>query len=125
MTKRTPQFSPEVCEPAVWMMQEHQGEHSSRHAAIRSLASKIGCSGETLRNWIKEAEISKSLRTGRTMHVRERIRVLEREVRELRQVNQIPRKASAYFAMAKLDRRERHSGDGPHGTGMVIAKGRQ
>ena len=107
MTKRTPPFSPEVRERAVRMVQDHQGEHSSRHAAIRSIAAKIGCSGETLRNWIKEAEMSKGTQAGATTNERERIKALEREVRELRQANEILRKASAYFAMAELDRRSR------------------
>ncbi len=107
MTKRTPPFSPEVRERAVRMVQEHQGEHSSRHAAIRSIASKIGCSGETLRNWIEETENSKGARLGPASDERERIKALEREVRELRQANEILRKASAYFAMAELDRRSR------------------
>ena len=107
MTKRTPPFSPEVRERAVRMVQEHQGEYNSRHAAIRSIASKIGCSGETLRNWIKEAESSKAARPGPVSDERERIKALEREVRELRQANEILRKASAYFAMAELDRRSR------------------
>ncbi len=89
------------------MVQEHQGEHSSRHAAIRSIASKIGCSGETLRNWIEETENSKGARLGPASDERERIKALEREVRELRQANEILRKASAYFAMAELDRRSR------------------
>ena len=89
------------------MVQDHQGEHSSRHAAIRLIAAKIGCSGETLRNWIKEAEISKSTRAGATTDERERIKTLEREVRELRQANGILRKASAYFAMVGLNRRSR------------------
>ena len=89
------------------MVQDHKGEHSSLHAAIQSIAGKIGCSGETLRNWIKEAESIKSPRTGTTTDERERIKALEREVRELRQANEILRKASAYFAMAELDRRSR------------------
>ena len=107
MTKRTPPFSPEVRERAVRMVQDHKGEHSSLHAAIQSIAVKIGCSGETLRNWIRQAESDKSMRAGPTRDERERIKALEREVRELRQANEILRKASAYFAMAELDRRSR------------------
>ena len=91
MTKRTPPFSPEVRERAVRMVLEHQGEHSSRHAAIRSIASKIGCSGETLRNWIKEAQNSKAARPGAASDERELIKALEREVRELRQASEILR----------------------------------
>ena len=76
--KRTPPFSPEVRERAVRMVHEHQGEHSSLHAAIRSIAVKIGCSGETLRNWIQQAERDKDSRAGPMTNERERIKVLER-----------------------------------------------
>jgi transposase len=107
MTKRTPPFSPEVRERAVRMVLDHQGEHASQHAAISSIAAKIGCSGETLRKWVRRAERDKGSRAGPTTDERERLRALEREVRELRQANEILRKASAYFAMAELDRRSR------------------
>ncbi len=105
MTKRTPPYSPEVRARAVRMVFEHQGEHGSQHAAIRSIAEKIGCSGETLRHWVRQAERDQGLRAGPTTDERERIKALERENRELRQVNEILRKASAYFAQAELDRR--------------------
>ena len=107
MTKRTPPYSPEVRERAVRMVLEHQGEHGSQYSAIRSIAAKIGCSGETLRNWIRQAERDQGQRAGPTTDERERIKALEREVRELRQANEILRKASAYFAQAELDRRFR------------------
>ena len=107
MTKRTPPFSPEVRERAVRMVLDQQGEHGSQYAAIRSIAGKIGCSGETLRNWMRRAERDQSVRGGPATDERERLRALEREVRELRQANEILRKASAYFAMAELDRRSR------------------
>ncbi|HEX2135803.1 MAG TPA: IS3 family transposase [Microvirga sp.] len=97
MTKRTPPFSPEVRERAVRMVLDHQGEHGSQYAAIRSIAAKIGCSGETLRNWVRQAERDRGLRAGPTTDERERIKALERENRELRQANEILRKASAYF----------------------------
>jgi len=87
------------------MVLDHQGEHASQWAAIHSIAAKIGCSGETLRNWVRQAERDEGLRAGPTTDDRERIKALEREVRELRQVNEILRKASAYFAQAELDRR--------------------
>jgi transposase len=107
MTKRTPPYSPEVRARAVRMVLDHQGEHGSQYAAIQSIAAKIGCSGETLRNWVRQAERDQGLRAGPTMDDRERIKALERENRELRQANEILRKASAYFAMAELDRRSK------------------
>ena len=107
MTKRTPPYSSEVRARAVRMVFEHQGEHGSQYAAIRSIAQKIGCSGETLRSWVRQAERDQGLRAGPTTDERERIKALEREVRELRQANEILRKASAYFAMAELDRRSK------------------
>lgn len=104
MTKRTPPYSPEVRARAVRMVLEHQGEHGSQWAAIQSIAAKIGCSGETLRNWVRRGERDEGPRAGPTSEERERIKSLEREVRELRQANEILRKASAYFAQAELDR---------------------
>ncbi len=105
MTKRTPPYSAEVRARAVRMVLEHQGEHASQYAAIQSIAQKIGCSGETLRNWVRQAERDTGTRAGPTTDERERIKALERENRELRQANEIPCKASAYFAQAELDRR--------------------
>ena len=107
MTKHTAPFSPEVRERAVRMVEEHKGEHGSQYAAIRSIAGKIGCSGGTLRSWVRRAERDRGVRAGPTTDERERIKALERENRELRQANEILRKASAYFAMAELDRRSR------------------
>ena len=104
MTKHTPLFSPEVRERAVRLVREHESEHDSQWSAILSIAAKGGCSGETLRNWIRQAEQDRGVRAGLTSDERERIKVLEREVRELRQANEILRKASAYFAQAELDR---------------------
>ncbi len=105
MTKRTSPYSPEVRERAVRMVFDHQGEYASQYEAIRSIAQKIGCSGETLRNWVRQAERDQGQRAGPTPDELERIKALERENRELRQANEILRKASAYFAQAELDRR--------------------
>ena len=103
----TPPLSPEVRERAVRLVREHESEHGSQWAVIQSIAAKIGCSGETLRNWVHQAERDRGVRAGPTTDERERIKALERENRELRQANEILRKASAYFAMAELDRQSR------------------
>ncbi len=107
MTKRAAPFSPEVREHAVRMVREHEGEHGSQRSAIQSIAAKIGCSGETLRNWVRQSERDQVVRPGQTTNERERIKALEREFRELRQANEILRTASEYFAFAELDRRSR------------------
>jgi transposase len=101
----TKKFSPEVRQRAVRMVLEHRGEHASEWAALGSIAGKIGCTAETLRSWVRQAQRDAGQRPGATTDDRERIRALEREVRELRQANEILRKASAYFAQAELDRR--------------------
>ena len=86
------------------MVREHREAHGSQWSAIQRVAAKIGCSGETLRNWVRQAERDDGARPGPTTEERERIRALEREVRELRQADESLRKASAYFAQAELDR---------------------
>ncbi len=98
-------YSPEVIERAVRMVFEHGAEHASQWAAIESIAAKIGCTAETLRRWARQRERDTGKRDGMTTAEHERIKALEREVRELRQANEILRKASAYFAQAELDRR--------------------
>ena len=100
-------YSPEVRERAVRLVLEHRGEHRFGWAAICSIASKFGCSSETLRKWVRRAEADQGLRPGLTSRERERLKALERENRELRRANEILRKASAYFAQAELDRRPR------------------
>ena len=97
-------YSPEMRERAVRMVREHQGEHESEWAAMVSIAGKIGCTAETLRRWVRQAEKDAGQREGLTTPERERLKELERENRELRQANEILRKASAYFAQAELDR---------------------
>jgi transposase-like protein len=89
------------------MVLDHGGDHASQWAAIGSIAAKIGCTAETLRKWVRQAEHDQGQRPGATSEERERIKALEREVRELRQANEILKKASAYFAMAELDRRSK------------------
>jgi transposase len=87
------------------MVLEHEQEHDSQWAAIRSIAGKIGCSAETLRNWVRQAERDEGRRPGLTTDERQRLKDQEREIRELKRANEILRKASAYFAQAELDRR--------------------
>jgi transposase len=96
-----------VRERAVRMVFEHAGEHSSQWEAMVSIAAKIGCTAETLRKWVRRAEIDSGRRDGLTSDERARLKELERENRELRRANEILRKASAYFAQAELDRRPR------------------
>ncbi|PZX11759.1 transposase-like protein [Palleronia aestuarii] len=107
MSKTTNKFSPEVRERAVRMVLDNQGQHGSRWQAIVSIAAKIGCSANTLNSWVKKAEVDSGQRAGISSDTVDRMKALERENRELRQANEILRKASAYFAMAELDRRSK------------------
>ena len=105
MTSKTSnRYSPEVRARAVRMVHEHTGEHASRWAAVESIAAKIGCAPQTLHEWAKTAEVDAGRRPGVTTDTAVQLKALEREVRELRQANEILRKASAYFAQAELDR---------------------
>ena len=100
-------YSPEVRQRAVRLVFDHEHNHPSQWAAIRSVAEKIGCTAETLRGWVRQAERDHGRRAGSSTDERARLKELERENRELRRANEILRKASAYFAQAELDRRPR------------------
>jgi len=103
----TSRFSPEVRDRAVRLVLDQEVQHASQWAAMRSVASKIGCSPETLRNWVRHAERDAGRRPGLTTSELEELKQLKRENRELKRANEILRKASAYFAQAELDRRPR------------------
>ena len=105
MTSKTNKFSPEVRARAVRMVLDHANEHPSRWAAVTSIAAKIGCTPQTLNEWVKRTEVDSGRKPGLTTDMAAKMKALERENRELRQANEILRKASAYFAMAELDRR--------------------
>jgi transposase len=102
---RPSKYSPEVRERAVRMVRDQTGEHASQWAAIAALAPKLGCTSETLRRWVRQAERDGGRRPGLTTDERQHVKELERENRELKRANEILRKASAYFAQAELDRR--------------------
>ena len=101
----TTRYSPEVQARAVRLVMEHEADYPSQWAAMQSIASKIGCPAETLRRWVRREERDAGQRAGPTTDQLARLKALERENRELRQANEILRKASAYFAQAELDRR--------------------
>jgi transposase len=107
MSKTTNKFSPEVRDRAVRLVLDNQGQHESRWSAILSISAKIGCAPQTLNEWIKRTEVDSGRRVGIPSEMAQKLKALERENRELRQANEILRKASAYFAMAELDRRHR------------------
>jgi transposase-like protein len=103
--RKSSKFSPEVRDRAVRMVQEHRGEYPSLWAAIESIAPKIGCVPQTLNEWVRRADIDSGAREGVTTDERERVKALEREVKELRRANEILKLASAFFAQAELDRK--------------------
>ena len=103
--KTSKRYLPEVRERAVRLVLELQGEHASQWAAIQSIAGKLGCTTESLRRWVRQAERDVGKRAGLTSDEHERLKTLERENQELRRANEILRKASAFFAQAELDRR--------------------
>jgi transposase len=100
-------YSPEVRERAVRMVLDHQRDYASQWQAVVSISAKFGCTAESLRRWVRQVEVDAGSRGGQTTDDRARIKELERENRELRRVNEILRKASAFFAQAELDRKQR------------------
>ena len=102
---RKSKFSPEVVDRAIRMVFEAKDQYASQWAAIESIAGKIGCTAETLRKWVRQGERDSGVREGRTTAEQQRVKELEREVRELRRANDILKLASAFFAQAELDRR--------------------
>jgi transposase-like protein len=102
---RRSKYPPEVRERAVRLVFEQEQSHGSQWSAITSIAEKMGCTPETLRLWVRQTERDTGARPGLTTSERERLKDLEREVRELKRANEILRKASAFFAQAELDRR--------------------
>lgn len=102
---RRPGYSPEVRERAVRMVLTGEHEHTSRWAAVQSVASKIGCTPQTLLSWVNRMEVDSGAKPGMTSDQAARVKELEREVRELKRANEILRKASAFFAQAELDRK--------------------
>ena len=107
MSKTTNKFSHEVRERAVRLVLDNEGQHESRWQAVVSISAKIGCAPQTLNEWVKRSEVGTGRRAGIPTELPDRLKALERENRELRQANEILRKASAYFAMAELDRRSK------------------
>lgn len=105
--RKSPKFSPEVVERAVRLVYEAKDQYPSQWQAIRSIADKIHCSPDTLRKWVRQGERDAGLRPGPTSGEQQRIKELEREVRELRKTNEILKLASAYFAKAEFDRQGR------------------
>lgn len=103
-SKTSNRYSPEMRARAVRMVLEHQGSYETQSAAVAAIAAKIGCIPETLRVWVRQAERDSGMRDGATSAERDRIKDVEREVKPLRQANEILRKASANFAQAELDR---------------------
>ena len=103
--KKSNKFSPEVRERTVWMVQEHRSKYPSLWAAIKSIAAKIGCVPQTLNEWVKRVEVDTGFRNGFTTAEAQRVKELEREVKELRRANEILKLASAFFASAEPGRR--------------------
>ncbi len=120
--KKSVKFSPEVRERSVRMVAEYRGDYPSQWAAVESIAAKIGCTPQTLLNWVRQHERDSGQREGPTTADQKRVKELEREVRELRKANEILKLASAFFAQAELDRRFKSSG-GLSSTNIVQPSG--
>ena len=103
--RKSAKFSPEVVERAVRMVFDAKDPYESQWAAIVSIAAKLGCTPETLRRWVRQGERDRGVREGPSTAQQQRVKALEREVRELRRANEILKLASAFFALAELDRR--------------------
>jgi transposase len=106
MNNTSKRYPVEVRERAIRMVLEHEGEYDSQWAAISSVAQKVGMTPETLRKWVRRAEIDGGLRSGVSTEERARIKKLERENRELRRANEILKAAAAFFG-AELDRKQK------------------
>jgi transposase len=102
--RKSVKFSPELRERAIRLVGEQRGEHTSEWAAIVSIAGKVGCTPQTLHTWVRQHETDTGQRAGVTTAEQDRVKALEREVRELRRANEILKLASAFFAQAELDR---------------------
>ena len=102
---KSKRYSPEVKERAIRLLLENENQYDSRWAAMVSISTKIGCTPETLRSWVKQEEIDTGRRDGVTSDERARIKALEKEMQELRRANEILKTASAFFAQAELDRK--------------------
>ena len=104
-TTSSKKYSPEVRERSVRLVDEHRGDYPSLWSAVESIAPKIGCSPHTLLDWVRKAEVTGGVRNAVKSEESERLRALEKEVKELRRANEILKLASAFFAQAELDRK--------------------
>jgi transposase-like protein len=104
MSKTTNKYAPEVRKRAARIVFDHERDHPFRWATVVSSAEKIGYGPQTLHEWVKKVEVDSGKRAGVPAEVADKMKALEREVREMPRANEILRKASAYFAQAEIDR---------------------